>query len=120
MRKPANLRRKLLLLCLCTLLFLFWCCLQLPCLIRHVTGLICPTCGMTRAWFSVLRLDPVSAFSLHPMFWSVPVLVLYLIYDGQLFRNRKLNRLIFGALITGLMVCYLIRLIVFLDGNLTI
>lgn len=118
MRKPANLKWKLLVLGLSVLLVAVWIILQLPCVIRCVTGLICPGCGMTRAWLAVLRLDIVGAFQLHPMFWSVPVLALFAFYDGLLFKNRRVNKLVLGGLIVGLLLCYLIRLNSFLSGSL--
>ena len=36
------------------------------CPIRLVTGYPCPTCGMTRSWHSVARLDPLRAVRDHP------------------------------------------------------
>lgn len=118
MRKPANLKWKLLVLGLFAVLVAVWIILQLPCVIRYVTGLICPGCGMTRAWLAVLRLDIGGAFQQHPMFWSVPVLALFAFYDGRLFKNRRVNTLVLGGLIVGLLLCYLIRLISFLSGSL--
>ncbi len=120
MKTSSKLLDKLLLIGLCVLFLILWYILEFPCLVRYFTGLICPACGMTRAWLAAIQLNLAEAFSFHPMFWSVPVLVFYFIYDGHLFPNKKLNRIILGTLIAGLFVCYLIRLIVSLDGNITI
>lgn len=120
MHRPKNLKWKSVFFVLYGCLLVLWLWLELPCVIRYLTGWICPGCGMSRAWLALLRLDVGSAFFYHPMFWSVPLLVLYILYDGYLFRNRLLNNWILGTLLGGFVLCYIIRLIVYLGGNLTI
>ncbi|MBQ7986357.1 MAG: DUF2752 domain-containing protein [Clostridia bacterium] len=44
------------------------------CPLYEVFGVPCPTCGMTRAWRSVLSFDLATAFSMHPLF-LLPLLV---------------------------------------------
>lgn len=86
------------------------------CLIRKYTGIPCPGCGLTRAWFSVLRLDLVAAFRYHPMFWSVPVFGLFILFDGKLLKNEKANNWLLYGLVAVYIGCYAIRLIGFLGG----
>ena len=118
MDRPKNLKWKLPLLALWVAVLGFWIWLELPCVFRQVTGLICPGCGMTRAWAAALQLDLAGAFWRHPMFWSVPVLGLYILYDGNIFPNRRVNNWILGLLMAGFGICYGIRLTAFLKGAL--
>ncbi|MDR1631038.1 MAG: DUF2752 domain-containing protein [Oscillospiraceae bacterium] len=71
-------RRWLLLLLLIALIFLVFYVFDIFCLFRAVTGIPCPSCGMTRAWFAVARLDFRAAFRYHPLFLLAPVLLLFI------------------------------------------
>jgi len=44
------------------------------CLFRRLTGLPCPSCGMTRAYISFLKGDIHGAFLMHPLFLLVPAI----------------------------------------------
>ena len=46
------------------------------CPLYEITGIPCPTCGMTRAWRSFIFLDFATAFSMHPLFWIPPLFLL--------------------------------------------
>ena len=50
MRKPSRLPLKLLCFGLYGLVLALFMRTELNCLIRHFTGVICPGCGMSRAW----------------------------------------------------------------------
>lgn len=41
------------------------------CPIKYVTGISCPSCGMTRAWYSVFQGDMQKAVYFHPLFFWV-------------------------------------------------
>ena len=116
LKKLEKLRRNLLLLLLYAGLLAVWYFFDLPCIPRWLTGIPCPTCGMTRAWMSVFRLDLAGAFLQHPMFWSIPVLGLYLLFDGQLFPNPKLNGWVLGITLAGLVILWTARLFGFLGA----
>ncbi len=118
--KRKNLRRNLVILVIYLGLLVFWVIMGWPCVIRWVTGVPCPGCGLSRACLAVLRLDFGAAFRYHPMFWSFPLLLLYALFDGQLFRRKWLNIGLLSLILSGMAVCYVIRLVVFLNGNLTI
>lgn len=84
---------------------------KLGCPVLKLTGLPCIGCGMTRAIVSALKLDFVAAFGYHFMFWSVPILYLYMIFDGVLFKNKILNRAVFGIIAAGFFINWIYRLI---------
>lgn len=54
------------------------------CPIKYLTGLSCPGCGMTRAVFSVLRLDFSSAFYFHALWPLVAVIGVCLVFNYQI------------------------------------
>lgn len=120
MRRMSDLRWKLLFLLGSGLLIWVWWRFSLPCVPRLLTGVICPGCGMTRAWEAALRLELSRALEYHPMFWSVPVFILFILFDGRLFRNARLNHWLLGGLAAAFFLCYVFRLIAFLGGELTI
>ena len=45
------------------------------CVFRRVTGLPCPSCGMTRSYLALFRGDIKTAFFMHPLFWMVPLII---------------------------------------------
>lgn len=116
MKKPAHLTLKLCFLGLYGILLSAWYYFRLPCVPRVLTGIPCPTCGLTRAWLYALRLDFGGAFRQYPMFWAVPLLVLFLLYDGQLFPNPKENYWCLGVLLAGIVLIWLARIFGFLGG----
>lgn len=120
LRRPSGLGWKLPLFLFCGAVLALWVGLKLPCPIRCLTGVICPSCGMSRAWVAALRLDLGGAFRYHPMFWSVPLFGLLVLYDCRLFRHRALNNGLLAALLLAFLLCYCFRLIAFLNGHLPI
>ena len=69
---------------------------KVPCLFLELTGRPCPGCGMTNAYLALLKGDVLTAFSSHPMFWSLPIIYLFILFDGRVFRRQCLN---YGSLI---------------------
>ena len=110
MKKPSHFTLKLCFLGLYGGLLFVWYYFRLPCVLRFLTGIPCPTCGMTRAWQYALHLDLASAFRQHPMFWAVPLLILFLMYDGALFPKAKGNYWCLGVLLAGIILIWLARL----------
>lgn len=58
--------------------------LKYGCFIKNTFGVECPSCGISRAWFALLRGRVREAFEYHPMFWFPPLLLIYLCHDKQL------------------------------------
>ena len=78
--------------------------LDVGCLFRHITGIPCPGCGMTRAHLAALRLDFRAAFWYHPLwFLPLPLLAGQFLFPNGLFRNKKWN--------TGLSIVLLILVV---------
>ncbi len=110
MRRIKELKNKLLLTVVyivCLLIF-WW--LKLPCLYKWLFGMVCPGCGMSRAYFSLLRLDFVAAFNYHPMFWSVPIVYLYFLFDGKLLGKKYLDYGILGLIAVGFLINWIVNL----------
>lgn len=74
------------------------------CIFLSVLGIPCPGCGMSRAMLAALRLDFAAAFQYHLMFWSMPLLYLYFLFDGHLFPGRLTDRIILYLILAGFLV----------------
>lgn len=120
MNRKISGRGLTLLLVLCVVLCV-WTALNLPCPVRTLLGGIpCPGCGMSRAWLAALRLDFRAAFAFHPMFWSIPILGVQLLFDGRLFRNQWCNLALPVLIAVGLLGCYCFRIVNFLGGDMPV
>src|SRR2546423_6342732 len=64
------------------------------CPFRLITGLQCPGCGSTRAFYQLLHLHPIAAFKLNPLFiLTLPFLVCgVLIYTTSAITGRPHRR----------------------------
>ncbi len=84
------------------------------CIIRRITGLPCPTCGMTRAGLSLLYLDFSGAFDYHPLiFFVVPALFIgFLTVTTGKASKEKLKPWIIGSAVL-IFTVYVIRMILF-------
>ncbi len=109
LRNINALGMKLLVLAvlLCGIIFLYVS--EIGCVWRYFFGIPCPGCGMTRAYIALLHLDIRRAFYFHAMFWSVPVLLLYVLFDGKLFSNAKINSGVLILIAAGFIVNYITK-----------
>lgn len=85
--------------------------MNIPCIFLWITGYECLGCGMTRALLSVLKFDFVSAFQYHGMFWSLPILGLYILFDGKLFKNKILNISVLVLIAVGFVINWVLNLV---------
>ena len=81
--------------------------LGIGCILRRLTGIPCPGCGMTRALLCAAQLRFADAFRYHMMVWSVPILVLALLKDGKLFQSKRANSILYGILLAGFLLNWL-------------
>ena len=68
--------------------------LGLRCVFLDFLGFPCPGCGMTRAFFSLLRLDIAAAWRYHPLVFAMPYVVAYLFFD---LKPARVHRYILAA-----------------------
>lgn len=66
---------------------------------------------MTRALHSLINLNFYKALQYHPMIYCMPVVILYIIMDGKIFKKNILNNIILFAILIGFAVCYIVRLL---------
>lgn len=79
----------------------------ITCPIKFFTGVSCAGCGMTRAWVHVFRGDLVGAWSFHPLFWVVPLLIpVFLIRK----RHPGLFKGILSAVVCLFLITYFLRM----------
>ncbi len=84
---------------------------NVPCIFMELFNIPCPGCGMTRALRSLIDLDFYKALQYHPMVYCMSVVILYIIMDGRIFKNRLFNNIILFIILIGFAVCYIVRLL---------
>ena len=108
--KIKNWKNKLFtgaLLIACLAIYLLF---QIPCPFLYFLHIPCLGCGMTRAYIRLLHLDIAGAFAMHAMFWSVPVLGLYYLFDWQLFKNKWVDHIVLILLGLGFLLNWIVHL----------
>lgn len=81
------------------------------CIFITLFDIPCPGCGMTRAYLSLFSFDFASAFRYHGMFWSMPVVYLYFLTDGKLFKNSFINKAAAILIAVGFLFVWVIKLL---------
>ena len=81
------------------------------CLFYRITGIPCPGCGVSRAWLNCFRGNPEAAFSYHPFFLLLPLIIFCYIHLEALFwRVRHSMRVFLICSAALLFIWYLFRL----------
>ena len=109
-RKPVNLKIKILMTIIYVAILWAVAVLDLQCIFISTIGMPCPGCGMTRAVKAALRFDFVKAFSYHLMFWAVPIMYIYFLWEGRLFENKKIDKAVWIVIIVGFILNWIFSL----------
>ena len=109
MRKIKEAKNKLCLTFIYIFILIILWCFNVPCLFKRFLGIECIGCGMSRAFFSALRLDFIAAFRFHPMFWSMPILYLYFLYDGKVIGKKIIDTIILGLIFLGFVLSWVLK-----------
>ena len=86
---------------------LFWA-LELHCVWESVFSVPCLGCGLTRAFKCLVAGDLRGAFLWHFMFWSVPIFIWALLYDGKITGKKRIDFSIYLLLGTGFCIRWLL------------
>ncbi len=79
------------------------------CPIYRTFHIECLGCGMTHALLAALRLDFSTAFHLHPMFWSTPIIAAYILFEGKVFKKKAVNITVLSLIVAGFIVQYILK-----------
>lgn len=85
------------------------------CIIYAITGLNCPTCGMTRAWLALLSGDIEMAFYFHPLFMFVPIVLGLYFFNHEFWGKKKFVNVIIYTLLAIYIAVYIVRMFGLLD-----
>lgn len=79
------------------------------CVWQKLFHIQCPGCGLTRACLSAFRLNIRSAFRYNYMFWSIPILLIYILFDGRVFSKKAVDAVILSAIGAGFAMLFILR-----------
>lgn len=104
MPRKEIFRFAIVLACIAVFLYLS----RIGCPILYITGISCPGCGLTRACFQLLQFNIAEAFQYHPLFLTLPVLGVLLIFYKKIPKVLLYGTL--GILVILFFVIYILRL----------
>ena len=80
----------------------------IPCVFLSLFDIPCPGCGMTRAFFSVLRFDFLQALKYNVVIFFMPYVFLYLFFDFK----HKVHKYLLGLIAIVALINWLIKIII--------
>ncbi len=86
------------------------------CFTKSITGVPCPSCGMTRSYVHLFNFEFLEAFHDHPLFITIPLIILTILLLQKYRKNRKLVKLLSGFLILMIVLfigVYIYRMIIY-------
>ena len=111
MKKIKEINNKILLTLLYGLILLVFWYFDIPCLFKHFFGIDCIGCGMTRAILSALKFDFKAAFTYHSMFWSMPLLYIYFLFDGRVIGKKSFDIVVLSSVLIGFLLNWGIKFV---------
>jgi len=84
------------------------------CVVKNISGIPCPSCGMTRSYLHVLEGDFQAAFYDHPLFFTVPFILIIAYILSVKYEDKKLTRILtilLFIIIAAFIIVYIYRMI---------
>lgn len=106
----TKIKTKLLLIGVGLVSLMAYLLLDLRCPMKAVLGIPCMGCGMTRAYRAVFAGDFALAFSCHMMFWAMPVLLVYFLFDFPVI-SKKADGVFIALIVAGFIVNWVFSII---------
>ena len=72
--------------------------------------LACPGCGITRACVALVHGDFKAAFEYNYMFISLPIIFAYILFDGRIFKSKKIDYTILSIIMFGFLIHWILTL----------
>lgn len=79
------------------------------CPIRWMTGVSCPSCGMTRAAMALLKFDFTAAFNYHPLVFLLPIVAIVYCFRKHL--SKRTQSIFFVLCIVLMLTVYILRML---------
>lgn len=87
---------------------------DVPCYFKGIVGIPCPGCGLTRAYLSLLKGHPASAFFYHPLFFMVPlVAAIVILKDVAAIKKLYWSRWFWWGVVALFLAQWAVRMVLY-------